>query len=80
MVDFVHQHTTKEVLRSTKFLISRVHDRILWLDKRYPIHAEEILQLMGLSIEGKDVSKGFWGPNKHGKKKGEPSIYEIFHT
>jgi hypothetical protein len=35
---------------------------------------------MGLSIEGKDVSKGFQGPSKHGKKKGEPNMYEIFHT
>jgi hypothetical protein len=68
--------TTGEVARCTKFLISRVHDRSLWLDRRYPIHTEDIHQLTGLSIEGEDVSKGFQGPNKHGKKKGEPSLYE----
>jgi hypothetical protein len=48
--------------------------------RRYPIHAEDIHQITGLSIEGEDVSKGFQGPSKHGKKKGEPSLYEIFHT
>jgi hypothetical protein len=26
------------------------------------------------------VSNGFQGPSKHGKKKGEPNIYERFHT
>jgi hypothetical protein len=52
----------------------------LWLNKLYPIHAEDIHQLTGLSIEGEDISKGFKGPSKHGKKKGEPSLYEIFHT
>jgi hypothetical protein len=34
--------TTGEVARCTKSLISRVHDRSLWLDRRYLIHAEEI--------------------------------------
>jgi hypothetical protein len=63
--------TTGEVARCTKFLISRVHDRSLWLDKWYPIHAEDIQQLTGLSSQGEDVSKGFQGPGKHGKKKGE---------
>jgi hypothetical protein len=72
--------TTGEVARCTKFLISRVHDKSLWLDRRYPIHAEDIHQLTGLSLEGEDVSKGFQGPNKHGKKKGEPNLYERFHT
>jgi hypothetical protein len=57
-----------------------VHDKSLWLDKRYPIHAEDIQQLTGLSLEGEDVSKGFQGPSKHGKKKGEVSLYEKFHT
>jgi hypothetical protein len=72
--------TTGEVARCTKFLISRVHDRSLWLDKRYPIHAEDIHQLTGLSFEGEDVSKGFQGPGKHDKKKGELSLYEKFNT
>jgi hypothetical protein len=31
--------TTGEVARCTKFLISRVQDMSLWLDRRYPIHA-----------------------------------------
>jgi hypothetical protein len=72
--------TTGEVARCTKFLISRVHDRSLWLDKRYPIHVEDIQQLTGLSSQGEDVSKGFQGPGKHGKKKGELSLYEKFNT
>jgi hypothetical protein len=72
--------TTREVARCTKFLISRVHERSSWLDRRYPIHAEDIHQLTTLSIEGEDVSKGFQGPRKHGKKKGEPNLYERFHS
>jgi hypothetical protein len=72
--------TTGEVARCTKFLISRVHDRSLWLDRRYLIHAKDIHQLTRLSLEGEDVSKGFQGPRKHGKKKGEVILYEKFHT
>jgi hypothetical protein len=72
--------TLGEVARCTKFPISWVHDRSLWLDKKYPIHVEDIHQLTILSLEGEDVSKGFQGPSKHGKKKGEPSLYEKFHT
>jgi hypothetical protein len=68
--------TLGEVARCTKFLISRVHDRSLWMDRKYPIHVEDIHQRTGLSIEGEDVSKGFQGPSKHGKKKGEPRLYE----
>jgi hypothetical protein len=49
--------TTGEFARCTKFLISRVHDRSLWLDRRYPIHAKDIHQLKGLSLEGEDISK-----------------------
>jgi hypothetical protein len=51
--------TTREFARCTKFLINTVHEKILWLDRIYPIHAEYIHQLTGLSIEGEDVSKGF---------------------
>jgi hypothetical protein len=72
--------TTGKVAQCTKFLISRVHNISLWLDRRYPIHAEDIHQLTGLSLEGEDVSKGFQGPSKHDKNKGEPSLYERFHT
>jgi hypothetical protein len=78
--DFPVLGTTGEVVRCTKFLISSLHDRILWLDKRYPIHTEDIHQLTGLSIKDEHVSKGFQGPNKHGKKKGEPSLFERLHT
>jgi hypothetical protein len=63
-----------------KFLISRVHDRSLWLGKQYPIHAKYIQHITGLSSEGKDVSKGFQGPGKHGKKKGELNLYDKFNT
>jgi hypothetical protein len=72
--------TTGEVAWCTKFLISWVHDRSLWPNRWYPIHAEDIHKLRGLSIEGEYVSKGFQGPNKHEKKKGEPRLYERFHT
>jgi hypothetical protein len=72
--------TTGEVARCMKFLISRVHDRNLCLDKRYPIHAEDIQQLTILFSEGEDVSKGFQGLSKHGKEKGELSLYEKFNT
>ena len=51
--------TTGDVARCTKFLISRVHDKSLWLDKRYPIHAEDIHKLTRMSFKGEDVSKGF---------------------
>jgi hypothetical protein len=73
-------NTTIEVARCMKFLISRVNDIILWLDKQYPIHAKDIHHLTGLSLEGEDVSKGFQGSSKHVKKKGDPNLYERFHT
>jgi hypothetical protein len=57
-----------------------VHDISLWLDRQYPIHAEDIHQHIGLSLKGEDVSKGFQGPSKHDKNKGDPSLYERFHT
>jgi hypothetical protein len=72
--------TTGEVVKRTKFPIRRVHEISLWLDMRYPIHTEDIHQLTGLSLEGEDVSKGFQGPSKNGKKKGEPNLYEGFYT
>jgi hypothetical protein len=72
--------TTSEVAHFTKFLINRVHDRSLWLDRRCPIHVEDIHHLMGLFLEGEDVSKEFEGPRRHDKNKGEPSLYERFHT
>jgi hypothetical protein len=50
--------TTGEIARCMKFLISKVHDRSLWLDKWYPIHVEDIQQLTILSSQGKDVLKG----------------------
>jgi hypothetical protein len=79
LMDFPVFNTTGEVVRCTKFLINRVHEISLWLDRRYPIHPEDIHHLTGLSIKGKDVSKVFYSPNKNGNKKGEPSLYEIFH-
>jgi hypothetical protein len=57
-----------------------VNDKSLWINKRYPIHAEEIQKITRFSLEGEDVSKGFQGPSKHGKKKGEVILYEKFHT
>jgi hypothetical protein len=57
-----------------------VHDRRLWIDRRYPIHAKDIHQLKKSSLKGEDVSKGFQGPSKHGKRKGEIILYECFDT
>jgi len=71
--------TTGEVSRCTKFLIRRVHNKSMWMDRRYPIHAKYIHQLTGLSLEGEDVFEFFEGPNKHGKNKGEPNLYKKFH-
>jgi hypothetical protein len=72
--------TTDEIVHCTKFLISRVHDRSIWLDHRYMIHAYDINQLIVLYLEGEDVAKGFQGLSKHERKKGEVSLYEKFHT
>jgi hypothetical protein len=72
--------TTGEVAWCTKFLIRWGNDRSLWVDQRYLIHADNIHHLIVLSLEGKDVSKGFQGLSKHEKKKGEVSLYEKFHT
>jgi hypothetical protein len=44
------------------------------------IHVDDIHHLIGLSLEGEDVSKGFQCLSKHGKKKGKHSLYEKFHT
>jgi hypothetical protein len=43
-------------------------------------HVEDIHQLNRLSLKGEDISKGFQGPSKHGKKKGEVRLYEKYHT
>jgi len=51
--------TTGEVAWCTKFLINRVHEKSIWLDRRYPIHTEDIYQLTRLSLDDKDVPKGF---------------------
>jgi hypothetical protein len=59
LIDLLVFGTTDELAHCMKFLISRVHDKILWLDKKYPIHAQDIQQLTGLSSEGEDVSKEF---------------------
>jgi hypothetical protein len=72
--------TIGKVAHSTKFLISRVHDTIIWLEQRYPIHVDDNHHLTRLFLEGEDVTKGFQGLSKHGKKKGEVSLYEKFHT
>jgi hypothetical protein len=72
--------TTGEVTKCTKFLISRVHNDTLWLDKGYPIHVEDIHQLTGLSMTGQNVSDDFQGSGKHGRKKGTLSLYELYGT
>jgi hypothetical protein len=66
--------TTGEVSRCTKFLIRRVHNKSMWMDRRYPIHIEDIHHVNGLSLEGEDMSKVFQGPSNNDKKKGEPNL------
>jgi hypothetical protein len=72
--------TTSKVGHCTKFLISRVHNGSLWLNKEYLIHVEDIHQLTGLLMEPDDGTKGFQGSRKCGKKKGEPTLYDKFNT
>jgi hypothetical protein len=72
--------TTSEVTKCTKFLINRVHNDTLWLEKGYPIHVEDIHQLTGLSMTGQNVSDDFQGSRKHGRKKGMLNLYELYGT
>jgi hypothetical protein len=55
--DLIVFDTTGKVARCTKFLINRVHNISLWLDRTYTIHAEDIHQLTGLFLEGEDVQR-----------------------
>jgi hypothetical protein len=41
---------------------------------------DHIHQLIGFSMEGKDISKGFQGSGKHRMKKGELNLYDRFGT
>jgi hypothetical protein len=41
---------------------------------------EDIHQLIGISMEGDDVIKGFQGSRKCSRKKGEPTLYDKFNT
>jgi len=52
----------------------------MWLDQAYPINAQEINVLIGLSMEGHDFTEEFERAGKHGKKLGEFSLYEIHGT
>jgi hypothetical protein len=70
--------TTREVVRCTKFLINRVHDKSLWLDRRYPIHEENIHQVTGLSIEGEDFPKGFRVTVSMARRRGSPIYMRNF--
>jgi len=72
--------TIGDVTRSTKFLISHVHNNTLWLDQAYPIHVEDIHKLTSLSMEGEDVKDDFQASRKHVHKKGELSLYEKYDT
>jgi hypothetical protein len=70
--------TTGKVICCTKFLINRVNSGSLWLDREYIIHIDNIYQLIRLSMEGEDVSKGFQNSRKHGRKKGGLNLYDNF--
>jgi hypothetical protein len=62
--------TIGDVARCTKFLISHMHNSTLWLDQAYPIHVDDIHNLIGLSMEGQYVKDGFQGSGKHGSQEG----------
>lgn len=53
--------STGEVAHCTEFMISRVHQNAFWLDRDYPIHAQDIHKLTGFSMEGQDVTDAFHG-------------------
>jgi len=72
--------TIREIMHSTKFIICRIHNGSLGLDKEFPIHVDDIHKLAGLSMESEDVVNGFQGLGKHGRKKGEVNIYDNFGT
>jgi hypothetical protein len=72
--------TTGEVAHCTKFLINRMHNKSIGLYQAYPIHVWDIHILIGLSMQGQDVTEGFQILGKHGKKKGELRLYEKYGT
>jgi len=49
--------TTGKVAKCTKFMISRVHNSTLWMEKGYFIHVEDIHQLTGLSMMGQECMR-----------------------
>lgn len=65
------------VMQCTKFLISRVHGRSLWLDKEYPIHAVDIQRLTRLSTAGVGLSTVFQNTSK---KTGDDNYYKRYGT
>lgn len=51
--------TQFSTMQCTKLLVSRMHRGSLCFDKDYPIHVEDISQLIGLFVGGNVVSSAF---------------------
>lgn len=67
-------------MQCTKLLASRMHGGLLWLDKEYPIHVEDISLLTRLSEGGNVVSTTFQTGAKRAKKQSKDNIYARYGT
>lgn len=68
------------VMQCTKLLVSRMHGDLLWLDRDYPIHVEDISWLTGLDEVGNAVITAFQAGVKWGRKQSEDNIYARYET
>ena len=66
--------TTSPVQQCIKFLMSRVHQGMLWLDEPYPFTLEHVRDLIGLSMDGLEVSTMFQ-QHKRGRTSTEGDLY-----
>ena len=68
-------------MKCKEFILSWVHgNSSLWLDREYSMHVQYIHRFTRLSMEGQDVTQGFQGAGKRGRKKDEPSLYQKYGT
>jgi hypothetical protein len=70
--------TTGEVARCTKFLINRIHDKILWLDQRYPVHVDDIHQLTDYLSRVRMSPKDSKARESMGKRKARLAYMRIY--
>jgi hypothetical protein len=48
------------------------------LNRPYPIHAQDIRELIALPNEGSNMTEYFQGVRKHKRRVGEPRLYEKY--